>query len=54
MNTIRFALALALAAVLFNPFPLYAVTRHYYIAAEKVSWDYAPSGMLTFSKAPNT
>jgi len=45
VNTIRFALALALAAVLFNPFPLYAVTRHYYIAAEKVSWDYAPSGM---------
>jgi hypothetical protein len=25
--------------------PLFAATRHYFIAAENVSWDYAPSGL---------
>ena len=34
----------SLAAVLvFLTSPVLAVTRHYYIAAQDVSWDYAPS-----------
>jgi len=35
---------LMLCAVLSTP-ALAATTRHYYIAAENVTWDYAPSGM---------
>ena len=31
--------------LLFLASPALAVTRHYYIAAEDVTWDYAPSGL---------
>src|SRR6266568_4076947 len=41
----RIALWLLLAfCLLVVAFPCSAVTRHYYIAAEDVAWDYAPSG----------
>jgi len=39
--TARAALFLA---ILLAGSPAFAVTRHYYIAAEEVTWDYAPSG----------
>jgi hypothetical protein len=35
---------LALFVLFFLSFPCLAATRHYYIAAEDVIWDYAPSG----------
>ena len=31
--------------LLFLTLPAFGVTRHYYIAAEDVTWDYAPSGL---------
>jgi hypothetical protein len=36
--------ALLACAVAFVDSPCFAATRHYYIAAEDVTWDYAPSG----------
>lgn len=41
MDRIRRCLVLA---CLFIAVPSLAVTRHYYIAAEDITWDYAPSG----------
>ena len=32
--------------------PSFAVTRHYYIAAEDVPWNYAPSGMNLLRALP--
>lgn len=35
---------LSLFLILLAGLPAFAVTRHYYLAAEEVTWDYAPSG----------
>jgi FtsP/CotA-like multicopper oxidase with cupredoxin domain len=40
------------ALVLFAALPLPAVTRHYYIAAENVTWNFAPSGMDLMNGGP--
>jgi hypothetical protein len=37
---------------LFSVSTCFAVTRHYYIAAEDVTWDYAPSGMNLLNALP--
>ena len=49
MRTLR---ALALSLLLFSVSACFAATRHYYIAAEDVTWNYAPSGMNLLSAVP--
>ena len=41
-----------LCFLLFSVSTCFAVTRHYYIAAEDVPWNYAPSGMNLLSALP--
>ncbi len=41
-----------LVVVLFSVSTCLAATRHYYIAAEDVTWDYAPSGMNLLTATP--
>ncbi len=38
--------------LLFLALPAFGVTRHYYIAAEDVTWDYAPSGLNLIEGRP--
>ncbi len=44
--------ALGLCFFLFSISTCFAVTRHYYIAAEDVTWDYAPSAMNLLTALP--
>ena len=44
--------ALGLLVILFSVSPCLAATRHYYIAAEDVTWNYAPSGMDLLTATP--
>ncbi|MGA7593412.1 MAG: multicopper oxidase domain-containing protein [Candidatus Sulfotelmatobacter sp.] len=49
---VRIQRVLGLFFFLFSVSTCFAVTRHYYIAAEDVTWDYAPSGMNLLSALP--
>jgi FtsP/CotA-like multicopper oxidase with cupredoxin domain len=42
---VRIQRALGLCVLMLSVSPCFAATRHYYIAAEDVTWNYAPSGM---------
>jgi manganese oxidase len=44
--------ALGLLFVFFSVSSCFAATRHYYIAAEEVTWNYAPSGMDLLTATP--
>jgi manganese oxidase len=53
-GSVRIPPALALCLILFAVSPCLAVTRHYYIAAEDVTWDFAPSGQNLLTGEPLT
>jgi manganese oxidase len=52
MTSVRIRCAVALCFVLLSLQSSLAVTRHYYIAAEDVPWNYAPSGMNLLRALP--
>jgi FtsP/CotA-like multicopper oxidase with cupredoxin domain len=52
MTPVRIRCAVALCFVLLSLQSSLAVTRHYYIAAEDVPWNYAPSGMNLLRALP--
>jgi hypothetical protein len=52
MTSVRIRCAAALWFVLFGLQSCFAVTRHYYIAAEDVTWDFAPSGQNLLTGEP--
>jgi FtsP/CotA-like multicopper oxidase with cupredoxin domain len=52
MTSVRIRCAVALCFVLLSLQSSFAVTRHYYIAAEDVLWNYAPSGMNLLRALP--
>ena len=54
MTSVRIRCAFTLCLVLLGLQSSFAVTRHYYIAAEDVTWDFAPSGhnLLTGEPLP--
>jgi len=54
MTSVRIRCAVTLCLVLLGLQSSFAVTRHYYIAAEDVTWDFAPSGhnLLTGEPLP--
>jgi manganese oxidase len=52
MTSVRTRCAVALCFVLFGLQSSFAITRHYYIAAEDVPWNYAPSGMNLLRALP--
>ena len=56
MSSVRIprAFGLALCLLFCSAYSCFATTRHYYIAAEEVNWNYAPSGrnLLTGTPVP--
>lgn len=52
MTSVRMRCAVTLCFVLVGLQSSFAVTRHYYIAAEDVPWNYAPSGMNLLRALP--
>ncbi|MFZ1009621.1 MAG: multicopper oxidase domain-containing protein [Candidatus Sulfotelmatobacter sp.] len=48
----RIQRAVGLCVLLFSVSACFAATRHYYIAAEDVTWNYAPSGMDLLTATP--
>lgn len=52
MTSVRFQRAVVLWLVFFSASYSVAATRHYYIAAEDVTWDYAPSGHNLLNALP--
>jgi FtsP/CotA-like multicopper oxidase with cupredoxin domain len=52
MTLVRTLRAVGLCFVLFSVSSCLAATRHYYIAAEDVTWNYAPSGINLLNALP--
>ncbi len=52
MTFVRTLRAIGLCLVLFSVSFCFAATRHYYIAAEDVTWNYAPSGINLLNALP--
>ena len=52
MTFVRLQRAVVLWLVFFSASYSVAATRHYYIAAEDVTWDYAPSGHNLLNALP--
>ncbi len=51
-GSVKTVLGWVLCSVFLFVSPLMAVTRHYYIAAEDVEWNYAPSGINLLNATP--
>src|SRR5579864_354988 len=52
MTLVRTLCAVGLCLVLFSVSSCLGATRHYYIAAEDVTWNYAPSGINLLNALP--